>query len=149
MVLLHRLEQRRLRLRRRAVDLVGEDDLREDRPLHEPQPPRALLFVEDLGAGDVGRHQVGRELDALEVEIEDVGERLDQQRLGQARHAGDQAVAAGEQRDQHLLDDLVLADDDLAELGEDALAAFGDALRRSTRGDRRFHAGRPAQCVSA
>ena len=31
LVLLHRLEQRALRLRRRAVDLVGEHDLREDR----------------------------------------------------------------------------------------------------------------------
>ena len=41
-------------------------------------------------------------------------------------HAGDQAMAAGEQRDQHLLDDFVLADDDLAELGENALAALGD-----------------------
>ncbi len=30
-VLLHRLEQRRLRLRRRAVDLVGEHDVGEDR----------------------------------------------------------------------------------------------------------------------
>ena len=39
-----------------------------------------------------------------------------------------QAVAAGEERDQHLLDDVVLSDDDLAELREDALASFGDAL---------------------
>ena len=31
-VLLHRLEQRGLRLRRRAVDLVGQDDVGEDRP---------------------------------------------------------------------------------------------------------------------
>ena len=30
--LLHRLEQRGLRLRRRAVDLVGEQQLGEDRP---------------------------------------------------------------------------------------------------------------------
>ena len=45
-------------------------------------------------------------------------------------HAGDQAVAAGEQRDQHLLDDFVLADDDLAELGENALAAFRDSVQR-------------------
>ena len=97
-------------------------------PLHEPQPARALLLVEDLGAGDVRRHQVGRELDPLEIEIEDVGERLDQQRLGQARHAGDQAVAAGEQRDQDLLDDLVLPDDDLAQLGENPLAALRDLL---------------------
>ena len=97
-------------------------------PLHEPQPAAALLLVEDLGAGDVRRHQVGRELDALEVEVEDVGERLDQQRLRQAGHAGDQAVAAGEERDQHLLDDLVLADDDLAQLGENPLAALRHAL---------------------
>ena len=92
------------------------------------QPPRALLFVENLGAGDVRRHQIGRELDALEVEIEDVGERLDQQRLRQAGHAGDQAVAAREQRDEHFFDDFVLADDDLAQLREDLLAAFGDAF---------------------
>ena len=64
----------------------------------------------------------------LNVEIEDLGERLDQQRLRQAGHAGDQAVAAGEERDQHLLDDLVLADDDLAQLGENALAALGDSF---------------------
>jgi hypothetical protein len=31
-MLLHRLEQRRLRLGRRAVDFVGEDDVGEDRP---------------------------------------------------------------------------------------------------------------------
>ena len=86
-------------------------------PLHEAEPPYPLLFVENFRAGDVRRHQVGRELNALEVEVEDLGERLDQQRLGQARHAGDQAMAAGEQRDQDLFDDLVLADDDLAELG--------------------------------
>ena len=30
--LLHRLQQRGLRLRRRAVDLVGEQEVREDRP---------------------------------------------------------------------------------------------------------------------
>ena len=48
---------------------------------------------------------------------------LDEQRLGQTRHAGDQAMAAGEERDQHLIDHRVLADDDLADLAEDALAA--------------------------
>ena len=34
-MLLHRLEQRRLRLRRRAVDLVGQDDVGEHRALDE------------------------------------------------------------------------------------------------------------------
>ena len=38
----------------------------------------------------------------------------------------DQAVAAGEQRDEHLIDDIVLPDDDLSELGENAIAARGN-----------------------
>ncbi len=88
----------------------------------------AGFFFEDLGAGDVRRHQIRRELDALEVEIEDAGERLDQQRLREAGHAGDQAVSAREERDQYFFDDFVLTDDDLAQLGEDLLAAFGDLL---------------------
>ena len=84
------------------------------------------VVVEHLGAGDVGRHQVRRELDPLEAQVEDLGQGADQQRLGQAGHAGQQAVAAGEERDQQLIDGLVLADDDLAQLVADAAAAFDD-----------------------
>ena len=103
-VLLHRLEQRRLRLGRRAVDFVGEDDVREDRPRREHHLPPAgrRVLLDDVGAGDVGRHQVGRELDARELEVEHPRQRVDEQRLGQPGHADDQAVAAGEQRQQHL-----------------------------------------------
>ena len=128
-ILLHRFEQRGLGLRRRAVDLVGQDDLREDGALHEAEAAAALALVEDLGAGDVRRHQVGRELDALEVEIEDLGERLDQERLGEAGDAGDEAVAAGEQGEQDLLDDLVLSDDHLPQFAEDPLATLGHPFR--------------------
>ena len=58
----HRLEERGLRLRHRAVDLVDEDDVREDGPGAELEV--ALLLVEDREAGDVGRLQVRRALDA-------------------------------------------------------------------------------------
>ena len=44
----HRLEQRRLRLRRRAVDLVDEEDVREDRARAELEVAR--LLVEDRHA---------------------------------------------------------------------------------------------------
>jgi hypothetical protein len=81
----------------------------------------------------------GGELDPLEIEIEDVGERLDEQRFREARHAGDQAVAAGEQRDEHLIDDLVLADDDLAQLRENTLASRRDFFS-ADGGSRRIHA---------
>ncbi len=60
----HDLEQRRLHLRGRAVDLVGEHEVREHRPELDVEPlgRRAV----DAGADDVGRDEVGRELDAGE-----------------------------------------------------------------------------------
>jgi hypothetical protein len=63
-VLLHRLEQRRLRLRRRAVDLIRQDHMREDRAAHELEDATAgrVILLEQLRPGDVGRHQVRREL---------------------------------------------------------------------------------------
>ena len=118
LIFLHRLQQRGLRFRRRAVDFVGQNDVGEDRPLQKPQLPRAgeLVFLNDLGAGDVGRHQVGRELNAPEFERQSVGQRADQQRLGQARHAHQQAMPAGEHRHQQFLDHLLLPDDHAAQL---------------------------------
>src|SRR5262249_26843115 len=114
LVLLHGLEQGGLRLGGSAVDLVAEDDVTEDWSLDEAQPAtaRPLLFFEQLGAGDVGRHQIGRELDALEREREQVGNTGDHQCLGESGDTLKDAVALAEQGDQHLLEDLVLADDD-------------------------------------
>ena len=42
-VLLHRFEEGRLRLRRRTVDLVGEDDLGEERSLLEGEDAALAL----------------------------------------------------------------------------------------------------------
>jgi len=126
---LHRLQQRRLGLRRRAVDLVGEDHVGEDRTTHEGEAAAAVAVVlQDLGAGDIRRHEVGRELDAREPQVENLRDRLHEQRLGEARCAGDQAVPAGEEGEQDLLDDVALADDHLAQLGLDAGAAGEQTL---------------------
>ena len=88
---------------------------------------RALagLVLEHFRADDVGRHQVGRELDALGVEPEHLAERLDEQRLGEARHADQQRMAAGEQRDERALDDDILAEDDAGGGLVGALHALG------------------------
>ena len=48
-------------------------------------------------------------------------ERLHGQRLGEPRHALDEQVALREDRDQHALEEMVLADDDLLDLVEDPL----------------------------
>ena len=96
--LLHRFEQRALRLRRRAVDLVGEHDRMENRPGMEAERLRPL--VEDRHAEHVGGQQVARELDARVIETERGGQRLRQRRLPDAGNVLDQQMAAREQAGQ-------------------------------------------------
>ena len=117
-VLLHRFEQGRLGLGSGPVDLVGQDDLAEDRPGLELENPAAVRGLHhDVRTDDVGRHQVGGELDPVEVETQRVGKGADQERLAQARYALEQRVTADEQAGEDAVDDLVVADDDLGNLG--------------------------------
>ena len=99
-------------------------------PGHEDQvpPPGLRVLLDDVGARDVGRHQVRRELDARELEVQHLGQGVHDQGLGQPGDAGDDAVAAHEERDQHLLDHVVLPDDELAQLAHDPVAALVHAL---------------------
>ena len=126
LVFLHRFEKGGLGLRRSAVDLVGQEHVREDRSGHEGHAAAFAGVLEDLGAGDVGRHQVGRELHAAELQVEDLGDGFDEERLGQAGRAGDEAMAAGEEGDEDLVDDLPLAHDGLREFTADGLPAAGE-----------------------
>jgi hypothetical protein len=77
--------------------------------------------VVDPGADQVGRDEVGRELDPLELAADRLGQGLDGHGLGQPRDALDQDVAAREQRDDQSLEKVVLTDDDLLDLVEQSL----------------------------
>ncbi len=93
---LHRFEQGRLRFRGGAVDLVGQNDVRKNRTgeeTHLALAGRAVLF-NDVGAGDIGRHQIGRELDAAESEIQRTSQRAYEQRFRKAWHAFQEAMTA-------------------------------------------------------
>ena len=131
LVLLHGLKQGGLGLGRGAVYLVGEDDIGEDRAGNEAEaaPPGLFVLVNDLGAGDVRGHQVGRELHPVEGEFEHPGDGVDEQGLGETGHADQQAVAVGQQADERLLDDRLLADDDLADFAFDAPARLAEPAR--------------------
>ena len=89
---------------------------------NERRPPCGLL--QHLRAQNVGGHQVRRELDAARLEAEHRAERIDQLGLGEAGHADDEAVAAGQDGDQRVLDDLLLAEDDRG----DGLARLADLV---------------------
>ena len=95
--LLHRLEKRALHLGRRSVDLVGQQDAGDDRAGADVE--RAGRGPVDLGAGQVGGKKVGGELDSAEREVESLGRGAHGPGLGEAGHAFDQDVAAGQERD--------------------------------------------------
>ena len=124
--LLHRFEQRRLRLGRRAVDLVGKQKLGENRPAGQREA--GGLEVEQIGADDVARHQVGRELDPPELQPDRLGEAVRKQGLGRPGRALQEDVSAGKQRHQHQLDRLALADHRFGDLCSDRLGERLDLI---------------------
>src|SRR4029078_6252814 len=131
LVLLHRLEERGLRARRRAIDLVGEDDVREHWARHEayvPFPARGVVLAQPRSE-DIGWHQVRRELDATELEADGVGQRLDEECFREAWHAAQQTMAAGEEAGEYFAPDALLADDRPANLGVETRNQFGRLLK--------------------
>ena len=115
----HDLEQRGLHLRRCPVDLVDQDEVREDRAQLDVELLRRLAV--DPGADDVGRDKVGSELKPDKGAADDARQRLHGERLGNAGYALEQAVATRKQADEHPLDHVVLAHDDALHLDEGLL----------------------------
>ena len=106
-VFLHGFQQRCLRLRRRAVDFVGKQQVAEDRAARQRELPG--LEIVDVRSDDVAGHQVGRELDAAIGDAERLREAARRHRLGGAGRAFEQDMPAGEQCRQHQVDRIVLA----------------------------------------
>jgi hypothetical protein len=76
---------------------------------------------EDLRPEDVRGHEVGRELDARELQVEHPREGAHEQRLAEARHALEEAVPAREEAGEHAVDDVALAHQGAAHLVADGL----------------------------
>ncbi len=87
----------------------------------------AFLRAIDIGAGQVGRQQVGSELQAMKIALDTLGQHFDRACLGQAGRAFDQQVTVTEQRDQHPVDQVSLADDQSTRMGLQLLELLCDA----------------------
>ena len=109
----HRLKHCGLDFRRRAIDLVAQHDVRENRAGLETKLALAVFLVIHLGARHIGWQQVGRELDATEVCLDVFRERLDGARFCQARQTLNKEVTVGQQADDNAFDHVFLADDRL------------------------------------
>jgi len=104
----------------------------EERPFLETEDTLAVgPFADDVSAEDVGRHQIRRELHAVELQVQHRAEGADQHGLAQAGHAFEQRMAADEQAGQHTVNDLGVADDDLADLAHDPVVSLAELLDRS------------------
>ena len=98
---LHRLQERALHLGGRAIDLVGEEYACDDRSRADVEG--SARGTVDLGADQVGRKQVGGELDALEGKVESRRDRANGSGLGEAGHALDEDVSSRQERDDQPL----------------------------------------------
>ncbi len=121
----HRLQQRRLRTGRGAVDLVGQQDLCKDRSGAEFE--FGFLLIENRRARDVGRQQVGRALNAFELTADAFCQRPGQHRLGHAGNVFQQQVPLGKPGDhrQHQL--LAFADDGVFDVGDHPFGQLRDS----------------------
>ena len=87
----------------------------------------------------IGGHQVGRELDAVEFEIQRHRQRADERGFAQAGNAFEQCVTADEEARQYAVDDFGVTDDHLGDLGLDGPVISSEVVRESL--DLRVDAG--------
>src|SRR5262249_54421934 len=90
-------------------------------------PPGGAV-LQYLRADDVGGHEIGRELDAFGIESQDLAQCLNQEGLGEPRHADEQRMTAREDGDERALDHRFLAKDDRGGCLHYALDALGGRL---------------------
>jgi hypothetical protein len=114
---LHGLQECGLGLWGCAVDFVGQQNIGEHRTFNKPEfSATGFVFFQYVGAGNVGWHQVWSELDAAELHVEQSGDGADDKCLGEPWDTDKQAVAAGEDGREDLIDHGILSDDHLVKL---------------------------------
>ncbi len=76
---------------------------------------RGVVFLQDLSADQIARHQVGRELDTIEVQLKYSRERADHEGFCKSGDPFDDAMATRQQADQHFFNGVALTYDDFAD----------------------------------
>ena len=87
-----------------------------------------MILLQQFCAGDVARHEVGRELHARELEVECLCDRLDEERLGKSGDTDEQHVTAGQEGRHEIVYDLVLPDNAPSDLLDERRASAGQVI---------------------
>ena len=124
----HRFEQRRLRLGRRAINFIGQQHVRENGAAFEFE----FLFDRRVNrnAQHVGRQHVAGELDALKRAIDGASEGLAECGLANSRSAFDQQMSLRENRDQGQAENVVLPANHAAQSAFQVHRAAGSRYHR-------------------
>ena len=94
-----------MRLRRRTIDLVPQQDMAENRSRLKAELAASLVIrKDDAGTRDIGGHQIDGELNPVEAQIERQSQRLDQRGLPRAGNTFDQNVTTRKKSGEELLD---------------------------------------------
>ena len=108
--LLHHFEQRRLSFRRCTIDLIDEQQVFKDRPfLKKHHAPAMLVFVHNVSAQNVSRHQIRRALHTSGFQTDDLRQGANQKSFAQSRHTFQQHVSSGKNRHQHIRQKMIIA----------------------------------------
>ncbi|MNW54087.1 hypothetical protein D3C74_316740 [compost metagenome] len=126
--LLHALQEGRLRLGRRTVDLVADHDVGEDGSGAKLEVVR--LRPVDVDAREVAREQVWRELDASDVAVDGACERLGERRLADSGHVLEQEVALREEHRDREVDELRSSGDHRLDPGADPTGRLDELAER-------------------
>ena len=120
LMFLHCFQQSRLSLWWGAVNFICKQHIGKNGARNEPhRSATSTVFFQNFSTSNVGWHQVGRKLDSVELEVEQLSDGLDEKCLRQSRCSGDQTVAASQQGNQQLPDNILLADDDSGQFSVD------------------------------
>jgi hypothetical protein len=96
----------------------------------ERAPAGHGVVLENLRPRDVGGHEIRRELDPAELQIQDLRQGRNEQGLREPGHAHEQAVAVREEHRKELLHHGVLAHDDFAQFAENGAARVFQILQK-------------------
>ena len=92
----------------------------ENRTLLKLDEPLAVFSLhQNIGADDIGGHEVRRKLDAGCVELHNVAQALDQVRFSEPGYSFQQSVPVAEQAHQHPFDYIFVAHDSLVNFALD------------------------------
>ena len=126
--LTHRLQQAALSLRRRTIDFIRQDYIRENGSGDELK--RLLLSIENRHAHNVRRQQIACKLNALERAVQRSCKAVSQRGFADSRNIFEKEMPASEQCDEAHLNDMGFPFDH----SSNVLLNGPDGLRRSHDG---------------